>query len=70
MEEIARDIIRWSIGFVIVSTIYLTLVWWIGRKIRAARARKKEAAENAKVEATSETASEDSDKPSATTSSD
>ena len=44
METIAYDMLRWSIGFVIVSTVYLTFVWWLGRKLRAARKHKREAA--------------------------
>ena len=37
MDTIIQDIFRWSIGFVIVSTLYLALVWWLGRRLRAAR---------------------------------
>jgi len=44
METIAYDMLRWSIGFVIVSTVYLTFVWWLGRRLRAAKKRKREAA--------------------------
>jgi len=47
METIAYDMLRWSIGFVIVSTVYLTFVWWLGRRLRATRKRKREAASKA-----------------------
>ncbi len=40
MDTIIQDMFRWSIGFVVVSTLYLTLVWWLGRKMRAARQRR------------------------------
>lgn len=40
MDTIIQDMFRWSIGFVVVSTLYLTLVWWLGRKVRAARQRR------------------------------
>jgi hypothetical protein len=40
MDTIIQDMFRWSIGFVVVSTLYLTLVWWLGRKLRAARQRR------------------------------
>jgi hypothetical protein len=37
MDTIIQDMFRWSVGFVIVSTLYLALVWWLGRRLRAAR---------------------------------
>ncbi|MCL4207785.1 MAG: hypothetical protein KJ000_35315 [Pirellulaceae bacterium] len=40
MDTIIQDMFRWSIGFVVVSTVYLTLVWWLGRKLRANRQRR------------------------------
>lgn len=41
MEEALRDMLRWAIGFTIVSTIYLLVGFWLIRRWRRWRTERR-----------------------------
>jgi hypothetical protein len=45
MQESLRDMVRWSIGFCIVSTIYLVVATYLVRRFQKRRAARKAAAD-------------------------
>ena len=45
MQDAIRDMLRWSVGFCIVSTVYLVVAMFLVRRFQKKRAPRKETAD-------------------------